>query len=156
MSSDRLVPDFYRALRDKSQLIIRSPNSIRPWQHVLEPLHGYLLLAQSLWQKPKKFSSAWNFGPGSNVCVTVQELLNLLCSIAVEEPIISVSESAFKEASFLTLDSQKAEKHLRWRNYLPLISVLKLVNEYEQRPTKDGSAYNTISSQIERYLRDIE
>ena len=156
VSCDRLVPDFYRALRDKSQLIIRSPNSIRPWQHVLEPLHGYLLLAQSLWQKPKKFSSAWNFGPGSNVCVTVQELLNLLCSIAVEEPIISVSEGAFREASFLTLNSQKAEKHLRWRDYLPLISVLTLVNEYEQRPTKDGSAYNIISSQIERYQKDVK
>ena len=137
MSSDRLVLDFYRALRDKSQLIIRSPNSIRPWQHVLEPLHGYLLLAQSLWQKPKKFSSAWNLGPSRNVCITVQELLNLLCSIAVEEPIISVSEGAFREASFLTLDSQKAEKQLGWLNYMPLKLALTFVNEYEQRSSKD-------------------
>lgn len=155
VSSDRLVPDFYRAVRDKNQLIIRSPNAIRPWQHVLEPLHGYLLLAESLWQIPKKFSSAWNFGPSSEVCVTVQELLNLVCSIAVEKPIISVSEGAFREAGFLTLDSQKAEKLLGWRNYMPLKSVLTFVNEYEQRSSKDRSAYNIISSQIERYLKDL-
>ena len=69
-SEDRIIPDILRAFQDKRVLEIRNPNSIRPWQYVLEPLSGYLLLAEKLYGDFKTFSGAWNFGPSD------QELIN--------------------------------------------------------------------------------
>ena len=76
-SEDRLIPDIIKAAHNNSKSIVRSPNSVRPWQHVLEPLTGYLLLGQKLLQGEKKFADAWNFGPSENEFCSVEEVLNI-------------------------------------------------------------------------------
>ena len=76
-SKDRLVPDIFRAIENKKKLIIRNPNSIRPWQHVIEPSVGYLLLAQKNYKKNKNaLSSSWNFGPNYKNCKSVIYIVN--------------------------------------------------------------------------------
>jgi len=73
-SKDRIIPDCVRALSQNKPIVLRNPLATRPWQHVLDPLYGYLLLAKNLWYQPNRFSGAWNFGPGLSDQITVAEL----------------------------------------------------------------------------------
>ena len=77
-SDNRLIPDVIRSLLKKRKIILRNPNFNRPWQHVLEPLRGYLLLAKKQFENPKKFASAWNFGTRPNSVTSVQEIVNFI------------------------------------------------------------------------------
>ena len=74
-SKDRLIPDAIKSLNNKMMIIIRNPNFNRPWQHVLEPLNGYLELAQRLYYEPKKYSGPWNFGTEKNTITTVEQVI---------------------------------------------------------------------------------
>jgi CDP-glucose 4,6-dehydratase len=71
---DRIVPDCIRALKNNNAIGIRNPQSIRPWQYVLEPLYGYLLLASKMWRGGQKYVGAWNFAPNKDSIITVEEL----------------------------------------------------------------------------------
>jgi CDP-glucose 4,6-dehydratase len=115
-AKDRLIPDLVKAIKSGKTTIIRSPESIRPWQHVLEPLSGYLSLGQKLLEGKKEFSGAWNFGPDKNQCVTVGEVLKLFrqnwskLKIEFSKP----DNSKFHEAGILLLDYCKAKTKLKW------------------------------------------
>ena len=76
-SRDRLIPDAMRAWSRGGELIIRYPNAVRPWQHILDPLAGYIILAESLWDNPENFSGPWNFGPDQSKKYTVEETIKL-------------------------------------------------------------------------------
>jgi len=114
-SQDRLLPDFFRAVDARKKLIIRSPDAVRPWQHVLEPLSGYLMLAERLFVSGEKFSGAWNFGPEESDSQSVRWIVDRLCN--------KVSGSGWQleknvqphEANTLKLDSSKAKSFLDWR-----------------------------------------
>ena len=73
-AADRIIPDCIRALEQEKSIAIRSPKAIRPWQHVLEPLSGYLLLAQKMWEEPTKYCEGWNFGPHTESIVSVWDV----------------------------------------------------------------------------------
>jgi len=113
---DRLVPDIMRAASQNEKAIIRNPQATRPWQHVLEPLMGYLLLGQRLLEGKKEFSGAWNFGPNDeghkNVLTVVKELQNHWSSIDLQ---IVTDEKNPHEANLLKLDCSKAHAKLGWR-----------------------------------------
>lgn len=113
-ADNRLVPDILNA-HDKGEILdIRSPNAIRPWQHVLEPLAGYLLLAEKLSADVKKFEGAWNFGPSEDDIKTVQWIAERLFSHLSSNSKINIQEHALHEATLLKLDSSKARMQLGW------------------------------------------
>ena len=114
-SANRIVPDLVRSMEREQTLILRNPQATRPWQHVLEPLFGYLILAERLYQDPKEFSGAWNFGPGSEDNLSVEQLLSLFdrhwkkLDIKTEP-----KNNNIKEAQKLNLDSSKSRSNLNW------------------------------------------
>lgn len=113
-AADRLIPDFLRAIDQNAQLVIRSPRSTRPWQHVLEPLSGYLMLAEQLFNEGAGFSEGWNFGPREEDAKPVVWLLEQLATLF---PGMNwrTEESSLHEAHYLSLDSSKAHHRLGWR-----------------------------------------
>jgi CDP-glucose 4,6-dehydratase len=114
-SEDRLIPDAIKAFEAKESLMIRNPLATRPWQHVLEPLSGYLVLAQALYQEGTKFDGGWNFGPRDEDARSVQEVINLL--IQNWGSTASWSQDQIEqphEAHSLKLDCSKARQYLNW------------------------------------------
>lgn len=115
-SPNRIVPDCIKALQNDKSIILRNPKATRPWQHVLEPLFGYLLLATKLYAKPKKYSSSWNFGPEHKDIKTVYDVTKKIISywgkgtIKIQKP-----KNHFYEAKLLHLDCTKALQDLKWQ-----------------------------------------
>ncbi len=114
-AGDRLIPDAIRAFQDKRELIIRSPDAIRPWQHVLEPLAGYMLLAQRLYQNPERWVGGWNFGPDSDDVRPVKWIVDELCQLWGGGASWRLdSNQQQHEAHYLKLDISKAKTDLGW------------------------------------------
>ena len=115
-SVDRLVPDIYRSATSQATLLIRSPNAIRPWQHVLEPLSGYLVLAQNLYSGGgESYAESWNFGPALNDALTVEEIIRLFeknwgSKISWKK----IGNEDMHESTILKVDSTKAINRLEW------------------------------------------
>ncbi len=129
---ERLVPDLLAAFSAGQAVTLRSPHAVRPWQHVLEPLAGYLLLAERLLAEPARFASSWNFGPDAAQCQPVLALVNGLQAlaradgIAVPEARIEAPPAALHEAAALRLDASKAQQQLGWQGRLSLAQALAL------------------------------
>jgi CDP-glucose 4,6-dehydratase len=126
-AQDRLVPDILDALIHGRTPLIRSPHSIRPWQHVLDPLHGYLLLAETLWDHPES-AEAWNFGPYETSAQTVGYITNYLSRAwGFDQPFEQSPGHHPHEANYLKLDSSKAHSRLGWRPRFDLHATLDLI-----------------------------
>ena len=126
-SADRIVPDTVQAFAAGKQVILRNPKATRPWQHVLEPLAGYLLLCQRLYEEPDRFSEGWNFGPYQEDACTVSELVALMAehwggNAGWEQD----NEAHPHEAYYLKLDCSKAQTQLGWK---PVWRVQRAVRE---------------------------
>jgi len=112
---DRIIPDCIKAISKETPIIIRNPYSTRPWQHVLEPLSGYLLLAIKIYNEPKKYSGAWNFGPNTNSIKTVNDLAEKVIEIFGKGEInIQSDPNSHYEASVLHLNCNKSNIKLEW------------------------------------------
>ena len=151
-ATDRLIPDFLRALDAGETLCIRSPNAVRPWQHVLEPLSGYLTLAEKLVQEGNEFANAWNFGPEESDAMPVSWIVEQLCSRVSGAKWEIEGRSQPHEAGLLKLDSAKAKAHLGWSPRLSLeIALNKTVDWHlAWRRGQNMSAFSI--QQIEAYL----
>lgn len=114
-SEDRLVPDIVRAWRQKQPVVLRNPGAIRPWQHVLEALRGYLLLIERMAQAPEKFSRAWNFGPAEDDARTVEWMVRRFARTWEGGEWEESSMNEPHEARLLILDSALARKELEWQ-----------------------------------------
>lgn len=116
-SVERLLPDILSAWQKKQNVVLRSPSAIRPWQHVLEALYGYLCLAQKLVEQPQMAACAWNFGPDNHATATVQTVVEQTALLWGKEARWSIASSAslLHEAGFLSLDSSKARAQLGWQ-----------------------------------------
>lgn len=127
-SADRLVPDAIRAFLDKQPLVLRMPEAIRPWQHVIEPLAGYLLFAEALAGEAKPRERAFNFGPSSEQCARVGDVARRLAALWGEGAAIErgLRDSARPEGEFLLLDSGLAQERLDWRPVFTLEDALEL------------------------------
>ncbi|HWQ41883.1 MAG TPA: CDP-glucose 4,6-dehydratase [Desulfosporosinus sp.] len=124
-AADRIVPDCIRAITKGKPVVIRNPNAIRPWQHVLEPLAGYLLLAQRLWDDGQNYAEGWNFGPDVKHSVSVGSMVDVLCHMWGEDAKCRVEgDEHLHEANYLKLDSSKAIQKLAWR---PLLTMQETV-----------------------------
>lgn len=114
-SSDRIIPDTIKSLNDKKHIIIRNPEATRPWQHVLEPLSGYLLLAVKLYQSPANYRGAWNFGPLDSSFMSVKNLVEKVVDYWGSGIIeIKKTNDNLHEAGFLHLNCDKAHRYLNW------------------------------------------
>jgi CDP-glucose 4,6-dehydratase len=122
---DRLVPDLMRAALAGEEVRIRNPESVRPWQHVLNPLSGYLVLAQSLWDSPEN-ARGWNFGPVDEDERSVRAIVERTAELWPGELRWTVDEEPHpREASYLKLDSSRARERLGWRPPLSLDAALE-------------------------------
>jgi len=130
-SENRLIPDCIRALENNEKIIIRNPNSTRPWQHVLEPLGGYLLLGQKLLEESISETGAWNFGPFFSNIITVEELVSeIIDCYGNGEYEIRSNKNAPKESNFLSLDISKASRKLKWKPVLNLEETIKFTIDW--------------------------
>ncbi|MFI5203026.1 MAG: CDP-glucose 4,6-dehydratase [Flavobacteriales bacterium] len=137
-SRDRIIPDIIKALLANEKVIVRNPKAVRPWQYVLDPLHGYLLLALNLDKNHQQFSGAWNFGPENNDQVTVQQVVETAIKKWGHGSFeISDKKSEFHETALLTLDITKACRELNWlpRNNSQQ-SIDKTIEWYKQPSDK--------------------
>lgn len=132
-AEDRLLPDMIRAFSADRSANIRNPNSTRPWQHVLEPLHGYLLLAERLYSSPQDFAEAWNFGPDDDDAKPVSWLADRVAQLwspAANWSVVDASNEPH-EAGFLRLNCDKAKQHLCWGPRMDLgLALAWTVNWY--------------------------
>ena len=113
-SEDRLIPDLVRAIFENKPLEIRNPQATRPWQHVLEPLLGYLTLALALSENPEAFQGGWNFGPESGDVKTVKEIIEISESLDYKTKLQIASTQKKKEAKYLSLNIDKVKNELKW------------------------------------------
>jgi CDP-glucose 4,6-dehydratase len=151
---DRLIPDCIRALEKEESIPIRNPNSLRPWQHVLEPLYGYLLLPIKMSDDPVNFSTAWNFGPRMDHTIRVVEIVDMVISRWGKGKFILREDSSnFHEARTLYLDIAKAMAELNWKpRWNTKRAVEETIDWYKIYKTSD--MYRFCEAQIERYIKE--
>tara|TARA_B100000212_G_scaffold340158_1_gene320075 strand:- start:693 stop:1808 length:1116 start_codon:yes stop_codon:yes gene_type:complete len=157
-SVDRIVPDAVRAWSEKKTLVIRSPNATRPWQHVLEPLGGYLLLAVNLHNSFLNSGEAFNFGPQSDQNFTVRELLSSISkSWSFSEWLYESKTNNFSEAGLLKLNCEKAEKLLKWKAVLNFNEITCITSSWYQNYLNNKNNSKVIDFTFEQiqYYMDI-
>jgi CDP-glucose 4,6-dehydratase len=153
-ATDRLIPDFFRALDAGQTLCIRSPHAVRPWQHVLEPLSGYLTLAERLVTDAAQVAEGWNFGPDQSDARNVQWIVEHLCAAIPGATWRCDDAPKAHEASLLTLDSSKARARLDWRPRWTLDTALGNTVAWH-RAWRRGEDMRTVSlEQIHLYEAD--
>tara|TARA_Y100001970_G_scaffold5981_1_gene6771 strand:+ start:42417 stop:43487 length:1071 start_codon:yes stop_codon:yes gene_type:complete len=153
-SEDRLIPDIYRFAKKNKKIILRNPSSTRPWQHVLEPLSGYLLLAERLNKnKLNKVTQNWNFGPNISNCKSVKYLANYFAkSLKLKVKTAKNNSKDFKpETSYLRLSNFKARKILKWKPRWSLNKSLNKILEWN-KSVKIKGYKQMCEQQIKDYL----
>ena len=146
---DRIIPDCIRSLESNVPIRIRSPRAIRPWEHVLEPLSGYLLLAQKMWNFPTYYCEGWNFGPESDSVSTVWDVATKLITHYDHGELIDISNpnEALHEANLLMLDITKAKAKLGWKPRLNLDECIALTSDWYKKYNKQD-VYDLCIDQI--------
>lgn len=147
-SDKRLVPDLIRSIKNKNSFFLRNPNFVRPWQHVLDPLFGYLILAA----KSQKFSGSWNFGPQKGNVSVKKFIQKLSKNLETKIKIINKKEN-FKETNILNLNINKSKKLLNWRPKINIDLTAKLTAEWYKYnfKFKNDEIYNYTLNQIKFY-----
>lgn len=151
-AKDRIVPDIIRALQNNEPVIIRNPNSVRPWQHVLEPLHAYLLLGQKISENPDAFHTEYNFGPELPDCISVETMVKEAIKIwqGGSYKILNDNEGPH-EAGLLTLDISRAKADLHWRPvYNATEAMDKTISWY--KACNGENAMDLIEENIETFM----
>lgn len=152
---DRLIPDCIRSLEKSEPIIIRNPFAVRPWQHVLEPLSGYLILASKMIENPDKYNEAWNFGPNDESVRTVGEVTDMVLKFWGEGSWKNISEINAPHESFtLRLDISKTKALLGWKPVWDIeLSIKNTVDWYRKYRSKN--MFKFCEEQIEMYLEDM-
>jgi CDP-glucose 4,6-dehydratase len=130
-AKDRLIKDIMTSFMENQSAVIRNPLATRPWQHVLEPLHGYLLLAEHLWSDAEQYAESWNFGPAAEDCRPVEWIVNYLVEKWDDNASYTIDSSEQPhEADMLHLNASKAVSRLGWHSLLPLEKSLDWTVEW--------------------------
>lgn len=149
---DRIVPDCIRAIESNKTIEIRSPKAIRPWQHVLEPLGGYMLLASKMWEEPTKYCEGWNFGPRTESIANVWDVASKLIHNYGKGELKDVSNpNALHEAKLLMLDINKAYFKLSWEPRMNIDQCMEMVADWYKR-YQDEDVYQLCVEQINKYV----
>lgn len=151
-AEDRLVPDILGAFSRGEPVMIRNPNAVRPWQHVLEPLRGYLTLAERLFTEGASYAEAFNFGPREEDAQTVEWIVSQLAAKWGESAVWRVDGAKHPhEASLLRLDVSKAAHRLAWRPVLNLEAGLKLTVDWVRADLEGQNMHGFTQAQINNY-----
>ena len=149
---DRLIPDTIKAFNNSEEVKIRNPLATRPWQHVLEPLSGYLMLAEDLFIYGKEYASSWNFGPNDDDCKNVQWILDKMVEIWDGEVSWKLDTNPHPhEARFLKLDCSKAKSLLRWEPKWSIETVLRQIHDWNIVFTSKGDLHRRCVDEIKLY-----
>lgn len=153
-SEDRLIPDIVRALKGNKTIILRNPESVRPWQYVLEPLSGYLLLAALMFNEPVKYQGSYNFGPETNDLLNVESVVKLAIKhFGKGKYKVIKNKNAPHEATVLRLDINKVKNTLGWKPYLNTNEALvKTIDWYRNSIKKNTNAFDLCVNDINDYL----
>lgn len=153
-STDRIVPDIMKAIEAKEPVELRNPQSTRPWQHVLDPLHGYLCLGMHLYNHPEKYNGeSWNFGPSNQSIKTVLELTNLLKSQWSDLEIIKCQNASNQhEANLLHLSIDKAQSLLKWSPRLHFEDAVLKTGDWYKKVASGGDALMVTKNQIKNFM----
>ena len=154
-AKDRLIPDIMRGFLNQEQVLIRSPHAIRPWQHVLEPLSGYLILAERLFQHGTDYASGWNFGPQESDAKPVSWIVEKLAAAWGDDAQweIDASNNHPHEATYLKLNVDKAQEQLGYVPRLGLGDCLEWVSEWYRAYGEQQDVNAVTLSQIQRFER---
>ncbi|MBK5719455.1 CDP-glucose 4,6-dehydratase [Dysgonomonas sp. Marseille-P4677] len=149
---DRIIPDCIRALEANKTINIRNRKAIRPWQHVLEPLSGYLQLAKKMWDAPQEYCEGWNLGPRMESIATVWDIASMVVEKYGSGELKDVSDSnAVHEANLLMLDISKAKFRLGWEPRMNLSQCLELTVDWYKRYSSEN-IYDLCIEQIKKYV----
>jgi len=155
-SIDRIIPDLIRSIKSKKILKIRYPNSTRPWQHVLEPIYGYLFLAQNLFLKNKNNGESFNFGPkfkkNYKVNTLLQEFRKYLPQIKWKK---ETGKIRIHEAGLLNLNSNKSFKKLKWKNILNFRETIKMTAEWYLLYLNNNNVKELTINQLRLYKKKL-
>ena len=155
-SLDRIIPDYFRSLSSNKDLYLRFSNSIRPWQHVIDPLYGYILLLMKLHKKTRLGEYCWNFGPKKSNNKSVAHVVNLLNtefnnSVKVIEK--SNTLNNYYESKLLMLNSKKSEKNLDWKAKFNLNHSVKLISCWYKESLTKKNILKICQEQIINYFK---
>lgn len=155
-AKDRIVPDIIKAIfENNKKIILRNPDSIRPWQFALEPLYGYILLAKKLYEGKKEFSGAWNFGPDDKNYLRVRELVEEAIRILKRGSYIVKRDDTKHEAEHLQLDISKAKNILGWQPIFNLNKTLKFTFDWYRSFYEKKEIVDITHRQIELFFKEI-
>jgi len=153
---DRLVPDCMKAILKNDEICIRNPESIRPWQHVLEPIRGYLMLAMKMWEGNQKYSGAWNFGPDNSSIYCVNDIVEKIINYTAKGKYKCLNHMEcdnLHETVLLMLDNSKSYRYLGWKPGININDTIKLVCDWYM---EEDINYDFDVKQIEKYIKLIK
>jgi CDP-glucose 4,6-dehydratase len=151
-AEDRLIPDVFAALQRGETPVVRSPGAVRPWQFVMDPLNGYLLLAEKLWDDGAHYAGPWNFGPDDSDAREVGFVVSQLNQHWASDSAWSHDDAEHPhEATFLRLDSSKARDQLSWSPQLELSGALEWIVEWYRAYSGGGDMHDATLAQVRRF-----
>jgi CDP-glucose 4,6-dehydratase len=149
---DRLLPDILSAFEQSRPVMIRNPLAIRPWQHVLEPLRGYLTLVEHLYTDVIAYSEGWNFGPKDDDAQTVQWIVERMVSVWGNDSSWQLDNGGRPhEANYLKLDISKAQSRLNWRPVIGLKEALSLIIDWSKQRLAGANIHQLTMDQLRTY-----
>ena len=154
-AEDRIIPDCIRAIQAGQPISLRKPNATRPWQHVLEPISGYLLLASKLMENPKNYTgSSWNFGPSSQEIRTVLEITRYMVNYFGQGTITCEANKTKHEAQLLQLNCDKAHQLLEWYPRWKVDKTLHATAQWYKEVNDGANVKDVTRKQIQDYFED--
>ena len=154
-ADDRLIPDILRSFERKEPVVVRNPKATRPWQHVLEPLSGYLILAQKLYKNQEKYAEGWNFGPNDDDAKPVDWILDKMIAKWPNSSWEVDDNSNPHEAGFLKLDISKAKLQLGWQPVWELSNTLERIIAWHKAWLSQEDMQTVSFKEIEEYMRGM-
>ena len=156
-AEDRIVPDLVRAFETKRKITIRNPKATRPWQHVLDPLYGYILLSRKMYIHKGKFNEAWNFGPKSKNKKNVLEVaFKFFDHWGLDRGRFIVKKNHISESQTLSLSSSKARKYLSWQSIISFEEAIKLTAKWYLKYLEKSNLYEECKKQIYYYEEKLK
>ena len=157
-SENRIIPDIIKSIENKKKIIIRNPKSTRPWQHVLDPLLGYLILGMKAYNN-NNFSGSYNFGPNNDAVLTVRDVVNQMSkrlNIKKKNILFNNKKSKFKEANLLKLNCDKAKDRIRWYPKISSKMSIDLACDWYKSYFEKKNMTKVTELQIQKFLKKYE
>ena len=153
VSKDRIFPDILASADKNEEITIRNPRAVRPWQHVLDPLRGYIGLAQRLYNKPREYSQSWNFGPNSPERFSVSDLVQQAKTQIPLHCNMADSELSQLESNYLSINSAKVERELGWRANIGFADIVKLTIDWHRAANNQENLEDLCLEQIKHSIK---